>query len=80
MLKVRLLLKVHVSKESKAQTVLMEKYCTPVFEQMDVKQDVFTSEYSSDHSGCYRKRHRKPEQKCCYTDHQQLVSSKQRDP
>lgn len=58
----------------------MEKYQTPVFEQMDMKQDVFTVEYSSDHSGYCMKRQTKQEQKYYYTDHQQLVSSKQRAP
>jgi len=61
----------------KDQTVFMDKYQTPVFEQMDMKQAVFTVEYSSDHSGCYTKRQTKHEQTYYYTDHQQLVSSKQ---
>lgn len=58
----------------------MEKYQTPACGQMDMKQGLFTAEYSLDHSGCCVKRQIKHEQKCCYTDHQQLASSKQRDP
>lgn len=66
--------------KQKDQRVFMEKYRTPVFEQMDMKQDVLTVENSSDHSGCCRKRQTKHEQTYYYTDHQQLVSSKQMNP
>lgn len=62
----------------KDQTALMEKYQTPACGQMDMNQGLFTVEYSSDHSGCCMKKQTKHEQKCCYTDHQQLASSKQR--
>lgn len=64
----------------KDQTALMEKHQAPACGQMDMKQGLFTAEYSLDHSGCCMKRQTKHEQKCCYTDHQQLASSKQRDP
>lgn len=52
----------HKQTQQKDQTVFMEKYQTPVFEQMDMKRDVFTVEYSSDHSGCCMKRQTKQEQ------------------
>lgn len=55
----------------KDQITLMEKYQTPACGQMDVKQGLFTVEYSLDHSGCCMKWQTKHEQKCCYTDHQQ---------
>lgn len=37
--------------KQKDLTVFTEEYQTQVFEQMDTKWDVFTLEYSSDHSG-----------------------------
>lgn len=59
--------------KQKDLTVFTVEYQTEVFEQMDMKWDVFTLEYSSDHSGGCMKSQIKREQMYYYIDHQNLV-------
>lgn len=77
MLTLRLLLQVHINKPERSNSTDGK---VPDPSLWAHGQGLFTVEYSLDHSGCCMKRQTEHEQKCCYTHHQQLASSKQRDP